>query len=355
MKNNIIRIILALVLIISAAFVVQSCTDSKGEAPPIPKTSEPIPVTVMSLEKSVGGHAIKASGQLTTEDETILGFKTGGIVNAVFVKAGDRIKKGQLLARLDLTEINAQVTQAKHGLEKAQRDFNRAKNLYRDSVATLEQLQNTETAFAVAREQFDAAKFNLSYSEIHASQDGYVLKKFVNAGQVIGVGDPVLQTNSAAEGNWILKIGVSDKQWAGISTNDKAKVNIDAFPKRTFDANVIRKTESADPQTGVFTVELRMKDEGEKFASGMFGAAVLTSNEIQTSWSVPYEAVLDASDDKGFVFITNDNQLAIKVPVTIASFNGQAIRISDGLEGAKALILSGSAYLSDKSTITVIK
>jgi hypothetical protein len=92
-----------------------------------------------------------------------------------------------------------------------------------------------------------------------------------------------------------------------------------------------------------------------KFATGMFGAAILSSTAVQTSWSVPYEAVLDASDDEGFVFITNDNKTAIRQPVTIESFDGKAVRISKGLEDASALIVSGSAYLSDKSPITIVK
>ena len=164
----------------------------------------------------------------------VLAFKTGGVINRVLVKEGDPVRKGQLLATLDLTEINALVAQARFGYEKAQRDFQRVTNLYRDSVATLEQLQNTETALAVAKEQLEAATFNRSFSEIHSPSNGYVLRKYVNAGQVVGVGDPILLTNAAVGNNWILKIGVSDKQWASIKINDKATIAIDAFPDRSF-------------------------------------------------------------------------------------------------------------------------
>jgi RND family efflux transporter MFP subunit len=355
MKTTIYNTMRTMILIGTAAAIIQSCTNSKGGKSPVPKATEPIPVTVMQLQRSSGTSTITASGQLTTNDETVLGFKTAGIVSAVLVKEGDRVKKGQLLARLDLTEINAQVSQAKHGFEKAQRDLQRVTNLYKDSVATLEQLQNSETAFAVAKEQYDAATFNRSYSAIHAPANGYVLKKFVNAGQVVGIGDPILQTDAASEGNWILKIGVSDKQWSSIAIQNKAEVTVDAFPGRVFDAKVSRKSGTSDPQTGLFTVELKINDTGVKFATGMFGAATLSSSALQSSWSVPYEAVLDASDDEGFVFITNDNKTAIRQPVTIESFDGKTVRISKGLEEASALIVSGSAYLSDKSPITIVK
>lgn len=355
MKKYIFKTALAVATLVAVSVVVQSCTDSKGNSQIIPKGAEPIPVKVIQLEKSSSENVISASGQLTTDDETLLSFKTGGIVNAVLVKEGDRVKKGQLLATLDLTEINALVAQARHGYEKAQRDFQRATNLYKDSVATLEQLQNAQTGLSVAKEQFEAATFNRSFSEIHAPANGYILRKFVNAGQVVGVGDPIVKTNGAAEGKWILKTGVSDKQWSSIKVGNKAKIIIDAFPNRSFDASVIRKSETSDPQTGAFAVELQLRDADIKLASGMFGAATILSGDVSSSWTVPYEAVLDANGNDGFVFITNDDTKAIKQPVTIESFNGTTIRVSKGLEGASSLIVSGSAYLSDHSPIIIIK
>lgn len=355
MKNYPMNGILASSMIIITTLLIQSCTDGKSATGIIPKTSAPVPVRIIPLTKSSTTPVITASGQLTTEDETVLGFKTGGVVNGVFVKEGDRIRKGQLLAKLDLTEINASVSQARLGYEKAQRDFQRITNLFRDSVATLEQLENVETSLSVAKEQLDAAMFNRSFSEIHATANGYVLKKFVNAGQVVSTGDPILMTNAATQGKWILKVGVSDKQWAAIKVKDNASVKIDAIPDRTFEATVNRKSETSDPLTGAFTVELLLKTDGVKLATGMFGSANLQSDVTLSSWSVPYEAVLDANGNEGFVFLTADNKTAHKQPVAIESFDGKTIQISRGLENGGSLIISGSAYLSDKSPILIVK
>jgi RND family efflux transporter MFP subunit len=353
--KKIINTLFTLSMLAGATMIIQACTDTKGEGKTIPKSTEAIPVKVIALQKSAGTNAVKASGQITTDDETTLAFKTGGIVSAVYVKEGDQVRRGQLLATLDLTEIKAQVAQAKLGHEKAARDFQRVTNLYKDSVATLEQLQNAETGLAIAKEQLQAAQFNQSFSEIHAPANGYVLRKFVNAGQVVGTGDPIVMTNGAQSGNWILKVGVSDKQWAAVSNGSKATVALDAFPGKVFEGKVLRKSESSDAQTGAFAIEISVKAQGEKLARGMFGAVEIETGQQQLSWNVPYEAVLDANDNEGFVFVTNDNKTAVKQPVMIESFDGKSIRISKGLEDAQALIVSGSAYLSDKSPITIVK
>jgi RND family efflux transporter MFP subunit len=354
MKNS-YKFLLTTVIMIASMAIIQACTDSKGQNNSIPKTAEPIPVKVISIEKTSGNAVIVTSGRISTDDETVLSFKTGGVVNSVFVKEGAHIKKGQLLATLDLTEINAITSQARHGFEKAERDLFRTQNLYRDSVATLEQLENAQTAFELAKEQLNAATFNRSFSEIHAPADGFVLRKFLNAGQVVGIGDPVLLTNGADHGKWILKAGVSDKQWAEIKISDPASVKIDAIPDLEFKGVVIRKSETSDPATGTFVVEIEIKSERSKLASGMFASAKINSGESISSWSLPYEAVLDANGNNGFVFITNDNKKAIRKSVTIESFNGKTIRVTSGLEDAAAVIIAGSAYLSDSSPITIVK
>jgi RND family efflux transporter MFP subunit len=353
--RNTIKTFISLAMVVIVAMVIQACTDSKGEGRAIPKSTEPIPVKVMMLKKSTSTNTIHASGELSTDDETVLAFKTPGIVDAVYVEEGDRVKKGQLLATLDLTEINAGVAQARFAFEKAERDFQRVTNLFKDSVATLEQLQNAETAKSVAKQQLEAARFNRSFSEIHAPAHGYVLKKFVNAGQVVGVGDPIVLTNGAQSGKWRLSVGVSGRQWSAIVLNSKAQVTIDALPDQKFEAYVSRKSETSDVQTGSFTIELSVKAKNVKLARGMFGTAEIFAGESASSWSLPYDAVLDANGKEGFVFVTSDNHTALKTPVTIDSFDGKAVRISGGLEEASAVIVAGSAYLTDGSPITVIK
>ncbi len=317
--SNIITLFAAL----AATLLLDSCTDGKGAGNMIPKESQPVPVKVVKLEKSTTAFAVNASGQLTTDDESVLGFKTGGVVSAVLVKEGDPVKKGQLLATLDLTEINALVAQARSGFEKAQRDHHRVENLYRDSVATLEQFENSETALDVAKQQLEAAAFNKTFSEIHAPANGYVLRKFVNDGQVVSIGDPIVLTNAVTNGKWILKVSVSDRQWTAIKIHDKATVSIDAFPAEVFDAEVIRKSETSDPSTGAFSVELQLKKDNVKLATGMFGTAKLQSGRNVSSWNVPYEAVLDANGNEGFVFVTDNNKTARKQRVEIESFNGK--------------------------------
>ncbi|MEJ1239477.1 efflux RND transporter periplasmic adaptor subunit [Chryseolinea sp. T2] len=342
-------------LIVPAMMVIESCTDGKGASHSIPKASESVPVRTIELVSSSSQSIIKASGQFATDEEVVLGFKTSGIVSRVHVREGDAVKRGQLLATLDMTEINAVVAQARMNSEKAGRDFKRARNLYADSVATLEQFQNAETAVAVAERQLEAAEFNRSHSEIHAPADGYVLKKFVSAGQVVSTGDPVLLTNALHNRGWLLKVAVSDRQWSQLKIGDNAIIHVDAFPDKVLKGTLVRKAETADPASGAFVVELSVQSQEVKLATGMFGAAEFAAKGNSSTWSVPYESVLDAHDHDGFVFVTTDGLTAHKQSVSIESFNGNNLIVTSGFEKGQQLIVSGSAYLTDGSSIRIVK
>jgi len=346
----------SLLLLIGISAGIASCT-VKGKTNE-EKNPDVIPVKVLQLQAGTQQQQIHASGQFTTDDEVMLSFKTGGVINKIWVKEGDAIHKGQLLATLNLTEINAQVQQARLAYEKAARDYQRVVNLHNDSVATLEQLQNAKTGLDLSMQQLKAAQFNQSYSEIHAAKDGYVLKKLANEGQVVSSGTPVFQTNGAQSDNWLLRVGLSDKEWAAVQINDQATIETAAAPGQSFNGIVFRKAEGSDAASGAFMVDIKITGtKPAHIASGMFGKTAIRIHQTFTgnrgNWTIPYDALLDADGSTGYVFITNDNKTAHKQPVRIAGMEKNNVIISDGLQSATALIISGSAYLSDNSAIRI--
>ncbi|HTF30296.1 MAG TPA: efflux RND transporter periplasmic adaptor subunit, partial [Flavitalea sp.] len=173
---------------------------------------EVIPVKVAGIRFGETSNEVVATGLLTTENEARLSFKIGGVIDRILVNEGEFIRKGQLLATLKTAEINSQLEQARLGFIKAKRDYDRATNLYNDSVATLEQLQNAKTALDIAEQAVDQVSFNNKFASIVAPADGFVTKKNSNAGEVVGPGAPVLAiSESNSQSNWLLKVGVSDK------------------------------------------------------------------------------------------------------------------------------------------------
>lgn len=342
-----------IILLIPAIWVLNACgTDGKANNKIIPQGR--IPVKIRPIELSEDKMDIQGTGQFTTDDETLLSFKTGGIINQILVSEGDYIQKGQLLATLDLTEINTGVAQAQLAYDKALRDYERVHRLLIDSVATLEQSQNGKTALDIAIQNLEAVEFNKNYSQIRAVSNGYVLKKYANAGQQISPGSPVLQTNGTGKGSWKLKVALSDRDWASVQEGDAVEIYTPVQPDNQYHARVKRKSKIADAVTGTYQVEIEFAEAAPDYlASGMFGTAIIHTSQEQSTWFVPFEAILDANGGKGFVFVTKDKETAEKIVVDLGRIHTDKVQILHGLEGYQHLIVSGSAYLNDQSLISI--
>ena len=107
----------------------------------------------MRIQQASNGPAvppIDTNGLVVTKHEMRLSFKMGGVVRRIHVQEGDVVKQGQRLAEIELTEVGAQVEQARQLADKAERDLKRGENLYADQVISLEQLQDLRTQAAMA-------------------------------------------------------------------------------------------------------------------------------------------------------------------------------------------------------------
>jgi len=343
-----------LILIAVITLSMTACKDDKP-VESILSSTETIAVKIYQLQQAEGAVIINSTGILTTENEAKYAFKNAGVIDRIYVSEGEFFEKGKLLAKLKIDEIEASLVQAKLGKEKAERDMERISNLYKDSVATLEQLQNTKTAFEIAAQQLEAISFNKEYAFIYATKDGFVTQKIANEGEIVSGGIPVLAINENIKDSWVLKVGLSDKDWALVEIGNSVHIVLDAYSDKMLTGNVFRKSLAADIGTGSFQVEIKVKCEGISPALGMFGKASIETNKIQKYKSIPYDALIEADGKMAFVFVPMPNGKVKKQAIVIADFDNDKINVLAGLENVNEVVLTNSAFLNSNSTITIIK
>ncbi|HEX9827060.1 MAG TPA: efflux RND transporter periplasmic adaptor subunit [Flavobacteriaceae bacterium] len=331
-----------------------SCKEEKKENNSF-ETADIISIKTATVQSLALTNNISASGLVTTENQANYGFKIGGVVSRIYVDEGQFFKKGQLLATLDQTEINAGLNQADLNLKKFERDYERANNLYKDSVYTLEQLQNTKTGLDIAKRQKDAVAFNSRYAKIYATSDGFVANKIANEGEVVGSGSPILAINETSQNNnYLLKVGLTDKEWASVKIGQKAMVTLDGFPDEKFEATIFRKSQAADVALGSFQIELKLNMKDQKPAVGMFGKAKIQTDKAEDFMVIPYNSLIEADGNKAFVFVVENNKVK-RQPITINKFDNDKVFVKDGLQKTDQIVISNSAYLNEQSTIKIIK
>jgi multidrug efflux system membrane fusion protein len=297
---------------------------------------------------------VHTTGTLVASEELKLSFKTGGIVGKIFVREGDRVRKGDILASLDLLEINANAEQAKIVYDKAVRDFIRAENLLKEGATTLEKKQNAETAMNMAKNSLEIARFNLQHSKIEAPDNGIVMKQFVKKNELVSSGYPVFLFGTSGK-YWKVKAGLSDRDMIKINPGDSAVVGFDAWPGVKFSAMVDQVGEMSNPYTGTYEAELIVTDAGYRLASGFVASADIYPSVKKSFTMVPVGSIIEADGLRGYVYIVNSEMKARKILVEITVISGNRAAVTGIPEEVTEVVSEGAAYLRDGAEVEIIR
>jgi membrane fusion protein, multidrug efflux system len=354
--------VMMLTAFISISTIFMSCGKTKAENNVATESNkkiddaEIIAVKTVTVQTKSVVKEIVGTGMLMSKAESRLSFKTGGVISRIYVREGDDVKAGQLLATLDLTEINSQVAQAKLGVQKTERDLQRAKNLYADTVATLETVQNATTGADIARKTYEIAQFNQKFSEIRAPRSGKVLKKLMNQGELAGPGMPIFFINEATANtnDWVVRVGVSDRDWAALRVGNATQISFDAYPNEKFTGRVSRLADMIDPASGTYEVEIAVETKGKRMAAGLFAHVKMQPSASSPMTLIPIEALVEGNGTEGFVWVLNaDNVSVKKTAVKIIRIMESEVGVS-GLTG-NSVITEGSSYLTEKTKVKKVE
>ena len=297
---------------------------------------------------------IHSSGKLSAKSEQKLSFKTSGIINKIYADEGQSVKKGQLLAELNLSEIKAKVNLAEQALGKTERDFNRARNLFKDSVVTLEQFQNAETALEVAKSNLEIARFNLKYSTIAAPSGGKILKRLMEENEMAGSGSPVFLFGSG-DNRWVVRINLTDKDIINVKSGDSAIIKFDAYQDTEFKALVTEIGKAADPYTGTYEVELTVRPvKDKKLISGFIAKVDIYSGYLTQKYiSVPIDALTDYNEKSAYVYEIKDSIVSRRKIEFSKILDGEVL-ISSGLKPGTKIVTEGVNYINDSTKIIIV-
>jgi len=339
----------------AAAIVVLATTACRGTKPPASSASTSTEVLVRAVPVVVNTAAAEhasATGTLAAKEEMRLSFKVGGVIGKILAHEGDQVQAGQPLASLDLAEIDAQVAKAQSAADQADRDLARIRNLYKDSVATLSQLEAATTGASVARADLETAQFNRKYATVVAPAAGTILRRLHEANEIVAPGMPVLVMKSAESG-MVLRAGLADRDAVRVRVGDPATVRFDAYPGTTFTGRVSEISPAASAGSGAYDVEVRL-DGGRDLATGLIGTVDIAPSRAQALRVVPIEAVIEGDGDRATVFaLAPDNKTVRRKAVTVAFIRDGRVAIRDGLDGVTSVVTDGAAYLTDGAAVKV--
>lgn len=314
----------------------------------------PVAVATVPVVYSDRALPVRVTGLLARVNEAELAFKIGGVVEVVAVRAGDRVKGGQELARLRLDEIDAQVAQAASVVAKAKRDLARVEKLAADRVATDENLQDARTALEVAAAQARIADFNRRYAVVRAPADGRILRRAAEPDELVAPGRPVL-TFAAEAGGWLVRAGVPDREAGRLRIGDTATLANADLAAEAVAGTVSQIAEAADPATRTVPIEIRLAEVPPGARSGAVLVATIRPQAVEPRATVPAAAIVEGDARGASVFVIGETETKVRrLPVVVEALDGESVYLRTALPRNLRVVSRGAEFLRDGLDVKVI-
>jgi len=349
-SNHPLRLSLTLLVVAS---LLSACKPSAAPAE-TKATQTPVNVEVMQPRPVAATEVVRSMGRLETAEETTLSFKSPGVIADISVDIGDQVEAGQILARLESTELESARARALESLNKADRDLHRTEELYQRGVLPKQAVDDANTAKEIAAADLASAEFNLSLAEIRATASGRVLQRLAEPHEIVAPGAPILKVSGDTR-DWVLRIDVSDRHVVRMTSDVRAWVHFDALPSQEFEARVARISAEANPNTAMFRVEFLLIDSDARLRNGMLGTAFVELENDQPGFIVPVASLVDANRGRAKLYIADKHGTAQLREVSTGKLSEDGIVVTGGLNPDDFVIVRGASFVDSGSPVNITR
>ena len=319
------------------------------------------PMTVKVKEMTVGtdSHMMASgygySGTVEEESGASLSFTTGGTIMQLKVKVGDRVRKRQLIATVDPTQVRNSYEMAHATKMQAEDAYRRMKQLHdKGSLPEIKWVEaQSQLQQAVSAESI--AKKSLADCNLHAPFSGVISDKFAEVGQNAAPGMPVVKLVTTKALN--VKISVPESEIAGIHVRQRARILVQALDGKQYEGYVIEKGVIADPVSRSYSVKIRVEGTDNALLPGMVSQVSLgkisqasPSQESVAPIVIPAHLVQLADDNSNFVWLDEGGK-AVRRSIVCGEYSSNGVSIVSGLKSGDRVIVEGQQKVSNGTKV----
>jgi len=342
-----------------------------------------IAVQTVKMTKQNVTTSVTATGTVEPVDQIDVGTQVSGIINNIYVDYNSQVKKGQLLAELDKTNLQesvnnalAQYNAALNELNYYQQNYNRQSNMYKSGVISKAdyeqaayQVKNSQETVSQRKTALAQARTNLSYANIYAPIDGIILSKEVEEGQTVAASmtTPTLFTIAKDITKMQVEADVDEADIGGVEVGQRVSFTVDAYPQEEFSGKVRQVRLSATTESNVvtYTVIIDADNPEQKLKPGLTATITIFTQELKDANTVPASAIAFSPDTETLQKYYQQNQITAKIPeiktgknkekyiwiknsdgslsqklITIGINDGVNVQVTNGLSGNEQIVTS---------------
>lgn len=339
-------------LAVFVAMALSGCTT----APSVPKADPLISVRLGQVQTADAAQSVAGAGTLALRLETPLGFTSAGRIARILVQEGDVVERGQLLAVLDTTSVEADLSAATAEAVRAEAELKRSTMLFKDGWVTQPRVDSARAAAESARAAVRARGFARDTAKIVAPSSGIILARAAEPSQIVNAGTPVVVIGETG-GGFVLRIALGDRDVARVSPGAPASVQFEGLGPEVFRGQVIEVGGRAGSGTGAFGIEIALPRD-LRLRSGLIGTAIVTAAPLQGAAKrviVPPTALLSPRAGGAVVYVVGDDNRARLRTVTIDDTRDEGAVVTGGILAGEWVAMAALDRLRDGQLVTPVK
>ena len=311
----------------------------------------PLRVEIQSVAAGSGQQSLTYSGTLEPEKSVQLGFAVAGIINNVAVQEGQRVRQGQLLARIDDAEYRNALAITQAGLAQSQDLYQRLSGLYQQGSLPAKDYVDIKTRVAQAQAQQNITAKHIADSRLYAPMAGVVSARLVEPGSAVSPGTPafgLVKTDAL-----YAKITVPESEVGALRRDQAVRVAV-PMVSATVSGILAIINPQADPMTRTYSVKVKLGNADGRLLPGMLTTVTIPTQRRAEALSVPAGSVVRDADDLTYVYVVNDQRQAIRKRVITSSMLGNNILIKSGLQPGERVVVKGQNRVQDGQTVSFL-
>lgn len=314
------------------------------------KEKQPIPVEIAKVARGDIPQTYRSITTLEAEQSAQVVARSTGLLQSIKVEEGDRVEKGQLLAQLDVEQLNLEVEQLEATTSKLKKEFDRQQSLFSRNLTSSDSLDRAKFEYQSQLAQLKLSKLRQEYASIKAPISGVVTERLVKTGNLIRDNDILFKIVDLSSLKAVLHL--PEKEMAHVRKSQPVFVKIDAVNEQIIQGEVERIRPQIDNQTGTFKVVANLQNPEESLKSGMFGKVELVFDVHQNTLLLEQQAIISL-DNRSHVFVVKNNK-AIQTPVTLGFKHDGLVEVLTGLQESDQVITTGQQLLKHDALVEVI-
>jgi membrane fusion protein (multidrug efflux system) len=314
-------------------------------------------ITTFAVKDTIFNHYVELQATVQTKENLMLNAEFGGILQQVYVTEGQKVAKGQTLARVDDGGLSSQLAQMETQAALAKTTFERQENLWNQKIGSEIQYLQAKTNYNAQLKALAQMRSQLSKTIIRAPFSGTIDEIASERGSVVGPGSPILRIVSL--GNMYLEAEVPEKNIGTIKKGSDVIVELPVLGQ-TFPSKVTQAGNYINPANRSFMIQIAVPNKDGNIKPNLSSKIQIKDYSNPKAITVPISIISENADGEQFLYIAqnpdkNGNAIAKRVIVTVGLSQGEFVEIVDGIKDGDLIISEGARSVKDGQKVSIIK